>query len=394
MLDSPQDRRLRTLIALVPIVIPLYAAALHGLKYLSGLDRSARWLMGIFVGTQLVAAFFAPHPWLSAVLAAFRAVWITAFFVSGYTLKGSRYLKPLLFGELLTVLVAFVTTWIRHPHDFLNTRLEHPVYYSVSLGIVAMIGILIVLSMRKMLYIRLGLLLVLGTGLIATGSRGAIAATVVGMVVMGLRNLKGRALRCTEITGIVVGLLVFLLPLTRFASIFERVDFTTGRMDIWRDAWSTFLNHFWGGVGPYQLGPYIQASLTENWSKECKLLPPVEPFGPCPSWMEPLWSAGFIAHNLVLHWLGEAGFIGTVGILIFTAYTAYASWKSKDSLLAGLCAAYLTMSLVDLPTGVPGPHFGEVYYFAMGIAVRKMQLRFLRERASQGAQDLSDEREL
>lgn len=394
MLDSPQERRLRNLIALVPIVIPLYAAALYGLKYLSGLDRSARWLMGIFVGTQVVAAFFAPNPWLSAVLAAFRAVWITAFFVSGYTLKDSKYLKFLLFGEAVTLLVALVTTFIRHPQDFLSTRLEHPIYYSVSLGIVAMIAILIVLSLRQTLYVRLAWLAFLGTALIATGSRGAIAATVVGLAVMGVRNLKVRALKWPEITGIAVGLSLLGLLFSRFASIFQRVDFTTGRLDIWRDAWNTFLNHFWGGVGPYQLGPYIQKSLLANWYKECKLLPPVEPFGPCPSWMEPLWSAGFIAHNLVLHWLGEAGFIGTLGILMLTAYTAYASWKSKDSLLVGLCAAYLTLSLVDLPTGVPGPHFGEVYYFAMGIAVRKLQLRFQQERASQEAQVVQTEREL
>ncbi|GGJ19355.1 O-antigen ligase family protein [Deinococcus roseus] len=390
--DQPVDPRIRNIVALVPIVIPLYAAALYGLKYLGGLDRSMRWLLGIFWGTQMVAALFTPVAWLSVLLAAVRTLWITALFVSGYTLKGSRYLKPLLFGEVITLVIAFITTLIRHPTDFLHARLEHPVYYSVSLGIVAMLGILIVLSMKKMLYARLGLLLFLGTALLATGSRGAIVATLAGMLVMGLRNLKGRALKWTEVGGILVGLLVFVLPLTRYSSIFQRVDFANGREDIWRDAWATFLAHFAGGVGPYQLGPYIQKSLLEHWTSTCTLFPPVEPFGPCPTWMEPLWSAGFIAHNLVLHALGETGFIGTIGILMLTAYTAYASWKSKDSLLAGLCAAYLTLSLVDLPTGVPGPHFGEVYYFAMGIAVSKMQQRFQNDRHRQNDRHSQNDR--
>ncbi|GEM45019.1 O-antigen ligase family protein [Deinococcus cellulosilyticus] len=380
MPDERQDRRLQTLIALVPVVIPLYLAAFSGLKHLSGLDRSLRWILGVFWGTQIIAALFTPIPWLSAILAAVRALWITAFFVSGYTLKGSRYLKPLLIGEAITLLIAFITTWLRHPQDPLNFRLEHPIYYSVSLGIVAMLAILIVLSMRRMLWLRLGMLVFLGAALMATGSRGAIIATLAGILVMGLRNLKGRALRWTEITGIGVGLVIFMLPFTRYSNVLQRVDFASGREDIWRDAWTTFLGHFMGGVGPYQLGPYIQKSLMEHWTSKCALFPPVEPFGPCPDWMQPLWSAGFIAHNLVLHALGETGFIGTLGILMLTAYTAYASWKSKDSLLAGLCAAYLTLSLVDLPTGVPGPHFGEVYHFAMGIAVSKMQERFRKDR--------------
>jgi len=145
----------------------------------------------------------------------------------------------------------------------------------------------------------------------------------------------------------------------------------SGRDRVWQGALNAIRSHPWGGVGPYQLGPW----LGYLYKRGCNLWAGAAHLGlGCPSWLEPFYGAWLIAHNLLLHSLGETGVVGTTGYFALLALIGYAAVRSRKPLLVAIFFGYLAMSLVDNPMAVPSLHLAEVFWVAGGMALAQAGL--------------------
>lgn len=134
---------------------------------------------------------------------------------------------------------------------------------------------------------------------------------------------------------------------------------------------AAFSAHPIGGVGPYQLGPY----LSFLYRGGCRLWDAAERLGfSCPSWLEPFYGAWLIAHNVVLQALGESGVVGTLGWLVLYLFAGYAVFRAREPLMAAIFTGFMAMGLVDNPTAVPSLHLGEVFWVAVGMAMAQARL--------------------
>ncbi len=145
----------------------------------------------------------------------------------------------------------------------------------------------------------------------------------------------------------------------------------SGRDRVWQGALDAIHAYPLGGVGPYQLGPWLDYLYRGG----CNLWAGAAHLGlSCPSWLEPFHGAWLIAHNLLLHALGETGVIGTTGYLALLALLGYAAVRSREPLLVAIFFGYLVMSLVDNPMAVPSLHFAEVFWVTGGMALARSGL--------------------
>jgi len=376
--SSPQNlhTRLSLLVALVPIVPPLYVVALRAMTLWRELPLVAQRILLIFVGLQALSGLFTPEPLLSVPFALLRGIFIGAMICAGFYLSNTRAFQALLWGEIATVLIAIVTTFLRHGENFWNFRLEHPLYWPVSVGLSAAIAFLFAFVREDFSRAaRASLISIAILGMLLSGSRAAQGAAVLGALVICLKLMNARAWRrfATSLgIALVISLgVAYLTPPTAVSSgqnpIARSVDTgldLNGRGVIWGQAWKAFVEHPVGGVGVFQIGPYIPVLMLP-----CKLFPPVEPFGPCPPIMVRLNGAWNIAHNVFLHGLAETGILGLLGWLALLGFLGFAAFKSNEPLLLGLYATFMTVNMVDNSTLVPSPHYAEVFYVAMGIAV-------------------------
>ena len=136
------------LLAAIPIFPPLYLAALGALGQLRTLPLTARRVLFFFAATQVIAALFTPQPLLSVGLAAARTLLILAMIAAGVYLRDSRHLRPLLWGQLLIFVTAWLYTLGTQGVAGVQERLGHPYYYVVSLGLVAVVALWFVLYWR------------------------------------------------------------------------------------------------------------------------------------------------------------------------------------------------------------------------------------------------------
>lgn len=376
-------RRLSVLIALVPIAPPLYVVGLRAVTLWRELPLLTQRILLIFIVLQGLSGLFTPEPLLSVPFALLRGAFIGAMICAGFYLGNTRAFQALLWGEIATLIIALVTTVLRHGEGFWNIRLEHPLYWPVSIGLSAALAFLFAFVREDFPRLLRGSLISLSIlGLLLSGSRAAQGAAVLGALVICLRLLNPRAWRrfATSL-GIAVLISVGVSYLTPgqtavgsgqnpiARSIDTGLDLN-GRGVIWGQAWNAFLEHPLGGVGVFQIGPSLPALMLP-----CKLFPPVEPFGPCPPLLEKLNGAWNIAHNVFLHGLAETGVLGLLGWLALLGFLGFAAYHSGEPLLLGLYVAFMTVNMVDNSTLVPSPHYAEVFYVAMGIAVALMSAR-------------------
>ncbi len=358
--------------ALIPIIPPLYFLSFGSLKFWRKVPEWGRQVFWIFAVLQMVAALFTPDPMWSLIFGGFRALLIGALLCTGSFLKDTKFLQPILIGETITMLISFTTTAMRHGWDTFSVRLEHPIYISVSLGIMAMLGFLIALLGEKIdSRVRWAAMLINFFALIFSGTRSSLGAVIAGLLLVALISKTPRAWKHFTATTVSIfsiswlfssGLLGFVS-----ASLGRLTDAgldPSGRLQVWKEAWHSFTLHPIGGVGTYQIGPSIPSMLFP-----CKIFPPIEPFGPCPIWLEKFNGAWNIAHNVVLHALTETGVIGTVGWVVLLGFFGWSAIRSKNPLLIGLFGSFMLVNLVDNPTLLPSPHVAEVFYVAMGMAM-------------------------
>ncbi len=364
--------RLRWLLALVPVFPPLYLAAFAALRSWRALGPPARAAVGFYLATQLIAALLTPNPLVSLPLALARGLFVAALLLAGVYLREPRRLVYLLGGLVVVYLLAFWTSHQAFGELWWQRRLVHPYYTIVSIGLAGALGVLLTLEWRGPWPLRLGAGLLALAALVFSGSRGAMAVLVVGVLaaaaVRDRRYLWGLA-AAGSVLAAGYALLSAGGRVTALTRLFSLNP--SGRDVIWERAVQAFQTHPWGGVGPYQLGPW----LTDIYRKGCHVWQGLAAFGMgCPAWLEPFYGAWLIAHNLLLHALGETGVVGTLGFLVLLALLGYAALRAREPLLAALFFGYLTMGLVDNPMAVPSLHLAEVFWVAGGMALAKSGL--------------------
>jgi len=371
-------RHLAWLIALVPLFPPLFAAALGTLGRLRDLNRTVQLVLGGFLVAQLVAALFTPQPLLSVPLALARAALLLAMIAAGVYLRDSRWLRPLLWGHLAVFVTAWVFTLVTvGPSLGPAGRLSHPLYYFVSLGLVSAVSLLILVSWKgasPWWRFPAGALAVLT--LVASGSRGALVALAVGSLAAVLAgNLRYlRALGLVVLTGVLaVGVVPDLrasLPVEGGAAPATNLTSTnlSGRDEVWEGAIRAWQASPVGGQGPYQAGPFLDFLVRDR----CQLSPALEDAGVnCPAWLDRFRGVWSTAHNVVLHSLAETGVIGTLGLLALFVLGAVATWRVRDGLLLAIFWGFMAMNVVDVVTALPSPHFSELFWVAVGIALAR-----------------------
>ncbi|WP_407541332.1 O-antigen ligase family protein [Deinococcus radiomollis] len=357
------------LIALVPVFPPLYLTAFGSLNLLRTLPLNARWVLFFFSGTQLVAALFTPRPLLSLGLAAVRTLLILAMISAGVYLRDSRNLRPLLWGQLMIFASAWGYTLYTQGFAGVQARLGHPYYYVVSLGLVAVVALWLIAFWHGGAWwwrVLAGLLAALT--FLAAGSRGPLLALIVGSVAAVALHLRQRLwwLLLPVVTVAIVvatstSLNIPLKPVQRLLN-----DQTTGREQVWKEAFVGWQSSPVGGVGPYQGGPY----LTFLFKDGCQLTPTLSRNDiTCPDNLSRFSSVLLIAHNVWLHWLLESGVVGLSGLLAVMGYTLYRAVRRSQPLDLAVLFGFTAMNFVDVVIAVPSPHFSELWWVMAGVTL-------------------------
>ncbi len=384
----PVPRWLAYYLALVPVFPPLYLAGFYGLRFFRNLKPAVRNALILFVGLELLAALFTPRPLLSLPLALLRALFVLGLIGVGVWLGRTERLGPLLYGYLAVYLVALFTSGITLGERLFQwARLVHPYYTTVSLGLSAALGLLLAVGVPSLpRWVRiLGGLLALVVLLFA-GSRGALLALFVGA--MAAASLGGaRFLRALGVGGVALGIALLLAESERKVGAITRLlnlKNLSGRDKVWEGAVEAFRSHPLGGSGPYQLGPYLD----HLYRAGCHLWVGAERLGfKCPTWLEPFAGAWLIAHNVLLHALGETGVIGTLGWAVLYLLSGYAVLRAREPLVAAIFFGFMAMGLVDNPTLVPSLSLAEVFWVAVGIALVRSGLAVAPEEGVPGQVD-------
>lgn len=370
----PTPRWVPWLIAAVPVFPPLYVAAFGALGELKKAPALIRWTLLFFAATQLLAALFTPRPLVSLALAALRALFILAMIAAGYWLRDSARLRPLVWGYTVVFATAFAYTLATLGVAGVQGRMSHPYYYVVSLGLLAAICLWLLVSWRGASpWWRLAAGALALATLVTSGSRGPLLAFVVGIIAAAVAG--GRHFLRLLVPIVLLGVAALgLVPQLRNINPLERLATggLTGRDQVWQNAYDAFQTSPIGGVGPYQLGPY----LTFLYKDGCTLNPVLEQNGiHCPAWLTPLTGAWLIAHNAGLHVLAETGVIGLLGYAAVFLLAAWLVWRSRDALLNAIFWGYTAMNVVDVVVAVPSPHFSELGWVVIGLSFRALAAR-------------------
>jgi len=369
---SGVSARLRWLIALTPVFPPLAGLSLYFLRCWRRLGRPAGLIALFYLATQLLAAALTPNPALSLPLSALRSAYVLSLILLGACLGDRRWLRWLLPGMALVFATALLTSLLVYGPHFYARRLLHPYYTTSALGITAATAVWILLDYKRASPWLRGLLGLLALAvLMLSGSRGAIAALAAGALAAAVAGGRDFALALGA-GGFFLGLRYLQLRLAGWAAEFHRMFSLnpSGRQEVWQRAWKAFASHPWGGVGPYQLGPWLNPQLRslEPWEGAAALGLRL------PGWAASLQGAWLIAHNTLLQALGETGVVGAAGYLALLALVGYAAVRSREPLFVAIFFGFVTMGLVDNPMAVPSLHFAEVFWVAGGMALARSGL--------------------
>ena len=332
-------------------------------------------MLFFFTVTQLLAALFTPAPLISLVLAAARTFLILSMIAAGLYLKGSRDLRPLLWGQLIIFTSAWGYTLFTQGWSGVQDRLGHPYYYIVSLGLVAVVSLWLILFWRGgARWWRWPAGLLAAATFIAAGSRGPLLALGVGsfaaLAFGGGRRRWWVMLPAVLIVSLAAAgssLHIPLKPLERLLN-----DQSSGREYVWKDAVRGWETSPVGGVGPYQGGPY----LTYLFKDGCQLTPTLARNKiECPKTLTRWSSVWLIAHNAWLHWLLESGLIGLIGLVILMVYALWQAIGQGDPLVLAILFGFTAMNVVDVVIAVPSPHFAELWWVCVGLALVNVRPR-------------------
>ncbi|WP_264777356.1 O-antigen ligase family protein [Deinococcus aetherius] len=349
-------------LAALPVVYVISPLALLALPALRRLPRVVWWVLGVYTLSQQLPALFAPEPLLASVLALARTGLMFGLIAVGVLLADTGRLRAMVPGLLAVYLTAFAFTVLGHA-DLLVQRLGHPYMTPITLGLAGTLGVWLALFAPGRLGWRLPLgVLALGV-LLLSGSRGSLAAALVGCAA-GFVIRRGRRLAVGVLAGVALLGVAFLLgqrlelgAITRLGS----AD-TTGRDIVWENTLSVIRSEPWSGVGSYRLGGRLAAP-----GDACELWAAADGQAPvCPAWVRGLGSPWLIAHNVTLQQLAETGPVGLLGLFALLGAVAGAALAQRDPLGMAVISGLLVATVNDNTLLVPSPFFAEVFWIAAG----------------------------
>lgn len=367
--NPPPPRWIPPWLAVLPAAYVLSPLALLALPQLRRLPRPVWWLLGFYALSQQLPALFAPEPVLASLLALARTLLMLGLIGVGVALGDSGRLRMMGWGLALVFLTALIFTGLGGA-DLIIQRLSHPYMTPITLGVAGAFGVWIALFCTGKLLWRVPLGLLATAVLLLSGSRGALAAMLVGVgagfiVRRGSRVLAGVLAGAALLAGgIFLGRQLDLSAVIRLSS----AD-TTGRDVLWYDVLSVIQSEPWSGVGSYRLG----ARLTPPGGS-CELF--VSPAGSapeCPAWVESLGNPWLIAHNVTMQQLAETGPLGLLGLFVLLGAVVLAAIQARSALGLAVLSGLLIATLNDNTLLVPSPFFAEVFWITAGALLMHLQ---------------------
>jgi O-Antigen ligase len=357
------------------LLAPLYVIsplALLALPQLRRLPRPALWVLGFYAFSQQLPALFTPEPLLASVLALARTLLMFGLIGVGVALGDSQRLRPFAIGLGITFVTALGYS-LTSGADIFSSRLSHPYMTSITLGIGGAFGIWIALFIQGRLWWRLPLGVLSLSVLLLSGSRGPLAAAVVGCLV-GLsvqwkrRNSLVLLLGASLLGGgVLLGDRLGLQAISRLNS----VD-ASGRDAIWYNTLGVINGHPLAGIGSYRLGKYISKSdLNCKFNNNVNILK-------CPKFVGSLGNPWSIAHNGLLQILAETGPFGSTGLLLLLSSALVMSLYSKNSITSSVFFGSIFLNIYDNTFLVPSPFFAEITFICVGlnlVSLRSLSLR-------------------
>lgn len=356
------------------LLAPLYVISplsLLALPYLKKLPKPALYILGFYAITQQIPALFTPEPLLASALALVRTLLMLGLIGVGVTLGESQRLKPfaLSIGAVLITALGYSAL---SGVDFLSNRLSHPYMTPITLGLAGAFGLWLALFLPGKLLWRVPLGLGALVVLLVSGSRGPLAAALIGSLA-GILVTRGRRTAVALVMG--GGLLLagfYVGDRLGFAAVSRlgNAD-TTGRDIVWSDTLSIVRAFPSGGVGSYRLGQYLAPP-----GNSCTLFPDAEgAVKSCPEWIEKLGSPWLIAHNVALQQLAETGPLGLLGLFVLLAAGIAGAWQNpKRSALAwAILTGLLVATINDNTLLVPSPFFAELFWLVLGMQLIHLQ---------------------
>lgn len=362
-------------LALLPVAYVLSPLALLGVGHLRTLPPLARAVLGGYLVTQLVPALLGPEPALNVVLALLRSALICGLLGVGVRLGTPSRLWPLGLGLLVVYATAVIFTLLGGS-PVVGVRLAHPIMTPITLGLAGTFGLWLAVFLPG----RLGWRFVLGGAgvavLLLSGSRGPLAAALVGtlcglavrgLAVRGAGRWRGSWPVLAALALALGGLAVVGQAAPGIAAQLSRTD-VTGRDAIWLNTLSVIQHEPWSGVGPYRLGQFLAAP-----GRSCELFADAQGTAPeCPEWLERLGSPWLIAHNLTLHSLAESGPLGTLGLALLLGGVLAAAVRRREPFALAVLTGYLVMSINDNVLIVPSAGVAELFWITAGLCLRDM----------------------
>lgn len=356
-------------LAALPALYVISPLALLALPQLRRLPHVVWWILGFYALSQQLPALFAPEPLLASGLALARTGLMFGLIGVGTALAQTERLRWLGWG-LLAVYVTALAFTLLGGTDLLIQRLSHPYMTPITLGLAGALGVWLALFAGGRLLWRVPLgLLALGV-LLLSGSRGPLAAALVGAVA-GFLVRRGRRVALGVLAGAALLAGGFYLgnrlevgAITRLGS----AD-TTGRDIVWSNTLGVIRSEPWSGVGSYRLGTRLAPP-----GGSCELFVSTGGEVPtCPAWVEALGNPWLIAHNVSLQQLAETGPLGLLGLFVLLGAVAAATLQSRDPLMVAVVSGLLIATANDNTLLVPSPFFAEVFWVVAGTQLTRLR---------------------
>ena len=379
---APPPRWIAPWLALLAPLYVISPLALLALPQLKKLPNSAKYILVFYAVSQQIPALFAPEPVLASVLALTRTLLMFGLMGVGVTLGNSERLKPFAIGLGVVFVTALVYS-VLGGADILTSRLNHPYMTPITLGLGGAFGVWIALFTKgKFLWrvpLGLGGLIVL----LLSGSRGPLAAALVGCLA-GFVVQRGRRVAVALLLGagllaggVYVGDRLGVSAISRLSS----AD-TTGRDLVWYNTLTVIRNQPWSGVGSYRLGRYLAPP-----GDSCTLFPKTDGTADlCPIWIKNLGNPWLIAHNAPLQQLAETGPLGLLGLFLLLGAVLTACIQNRMPLGIAVVSGLMIATINDSTLLLPSPFFAEMFWVVCGLQLISLhQVSFAAGLVSSGA---------
>ncbi|AWN23743.1 O-antigen ligase domain-containing protein [Deinococcus irradiatisoli] len=353
------------------VLVPLYVLSplsLLALPQLRRLPRPLWWVLAGYALSQQIPAFLAPEPLLASILALARTLLMGGLIGAGLVLTHTLWLRGLAWG----LAVVYATTLIYSGlggAELTQQRLFHPYMTSITLGLMGACGIWWALFAGGRWWWRLPFGVAALTVLLLSGSRGAMAAALLGCALGWVVRLRWQIAISLMLGlgllggGLYVGQRFDVQSVTRLLS----TD-TSGRDLVWWNAISVIQSAPLAGVGSYRLGtrfapPGGQCVL---WSAPDSVAPT------CPDFISRLGYPWLIAHNVTLQQLAETGPLGLIGLFVLLGVAVVTAVWVRDPLGVAVLSGLLLATTTDNTLIVPGPAVGEVFWVMVGAVLARL----------------------